>query len=183
METRSEARMPPQSLTVQSLSRAPTPAGEEEAQRKVALVQVGDERVEFNVQACVDDVVFILERSGSVQEMLSTLDTYVRWARMEVNVAKCAMASHLIDGNNHRCTLDQELIFKGQGIPNLTTAQSPKYLGTAISARPKVRLEAATAKCAEMEMGIRLHLNEESGWDAPSVPCYSISVSSPYSSW
>jgi hypothetical protein len=35
-------------------------------------------------------------------------------------------------------------------------AQSLKYLGTAISARRKVRLEAATAKCAEMEMEIRL---------------------------
>jgi hypothetical protein len=30
---------------------------------------------------------------------------------MEMNVAKCATASHLIDGNNHRCTPDQGLIF------------------------------------------------------------------------
>jgi hypothetical protein len=75
---------------------------------------------------------------------------------MEVNVAKCATASYLIDGNNYRCTLDQELIFRGQEIPNLTMAQSLKYLGTAISARRKVRLEAATAKCAEIEMKIRL---------------------------
>jgi hypothetical protein len=120
-----------------------------------AFVQVGDERVEFNVQAYVDDVVFISERLGSVQEMLSTLDAYVRWARMEVNVAKCATASYLIEGNNHRCTLDQELIFRGQGIPNLTLAQSLKYLGTAISARRKVRLKAAIAKCAEMEMRLQ----------------------------
>jgi hypothetical protein len=75
---------------------------------------------------------------------------------MEVSVAKCATASYLIDGNNHRCTLDQELIFRGQGIPNLTMAQSLMHLGTAISARWKVRLEAATAKCGEMEMEIRL---------------------------
>jgi hypothetical protein len=35
-------------------------------------------------------------------------------------------------------------------------AQSLKYLGIAISVRWKVRLEAATANCAEMEMEIRL---------------------------
>jgi hypothetical protein len=126
MEMRSEARMPPQSLAVQSLSRAPTPAGEVEAQRKGAFVQVGDEKVEFNVQAYDYDVVFISERPGSVQEMLSTSDEYVQWARMEVNVAKCATASYLIDGNNNRCTLNQEPIFRGQGIPNLTMAQSLK---------------------------------------------------------
>jgi hypothetical protein len=119
-----------------------------------AFVQVGDERVEFNVQAYADDVVFVSERPGSVQEMLSTLDAYVRWARMEVTIAKCATTLSLIDGNNHRCTLDQEFIFRGQGIPNLTMAQSLKYLGTAISARRKVRLEAAPAKYPEM--GIRL---------------------------
>jgi hypothetical protein len=75
---------------------------------------------------------------------------------MEVKIAKCATMSYLIDGNNHRCTLDQELIFRGQGILNLTMAQSLKYLSPAISARRKVRLEAATAKCTEMEMEIRL---------------------------
>jgi hypothetical protein len=45
-----------------------------------AFVQVGDERIEFNVQTYVDDVVFISELPGSVQEMLSTLDAYIRWA-------------------------------------------------------------------------------------------------------
>jgi hypothetical protein len=44
-----------------------------------AFVQVGDEKVEFNVQAYADDVVFISKRPGSVQEMLSTLDAYVQW--------------------------------------------------------------------------------------------------------
>jgi hypothetical protein len=42
-------------------------------------------------------------------------------------------------------------------------AQSLKYLGTAISARRKVRLEAATAKCSEMkiaELPIGIRMNE-----------------------
>jgi hypothetical protein len=39
-----------------------------------------------------------------------------------------------------------ELIFRGQGIPNLTMAQSLKYLGTAISVRRKVRLELLTVQ-------------------------------------
>jgi hypothetical protein len=150
METRREARIPPQSLAVQSLSRAPTPAGEEEAQRNGGICTSGRQKGEFNVQAYADNTIFISERPGPVQEIMSTLDAYVRWAQMEVNVAKCATASYLINGNNHRCTLDHELIFRGQGIPNLTMTQSLKYLGTAISARRKVRLEAVTAKYAEM---------------------------------
>jgi hypothetical protein len=43
------------------------------------------------------------------------------------------------------------LKFKGNDIPNLTIANSLKYLGMAISGRRKVKLEAVQAKQKEME--------------------------------
>jgi hypothetical protein len=122
---------------------------------KGSFVQIEDKRVGFNVQAYAPDVILASERPWSVQEMLSMLETYVQWARMEVNVAKCAMLSHLIDGNNHRCTPDQELMFTGQGISNLMMAQLLEYLGIAVSTRGKVRLEAATVKSAEMDIRLQ----------------------------
>jgi hypothetical protein len=70
---------------------------------------------------------------------------------MEVNPSKCVTASYLIDERAHRCCLDRNLVFNEQEIPNLTLAQSIKYLGTAVTARKTVKLKIAEAKCAEME--------------------------------
>jgi hypothetical protein len=54
---------------------------------------------------------------------------------MEVNVKKCETASYLNDVDRHRCSLAENLKFKNQAIPNLTLAQSLKYLGTAVASR------------------------------------------------
>jgi hypothetical protein len=75
---------------------------------------------------------------------------------MEVNVAKCTTISYLIEGNEHRCTLHQELILRGQGVLNLIMAWSLKYLGTAISERRRLRLGAAMAKSMEMEIRVQM---------------------------
>jgi hypothetical protein len=62
--------------------------------------------------------------------------------------------------NNHRCSLGQSLEFKGAEIPNLTLAESLKYLGTAVGARRTIKLEAAGAKLSEMR--VRLYKIMES---------------------
>jgi hypothetical protein len=43
-----------------------------------AFVHAGDERIEFNIHTYADNVILILERSGSVREMLSILDACVQ---------------------------------------------------------------------------------------------------------
>jgi hypothetical protein len=47
------------------------------------------------------------------------------------------------------------LEFKYQPIPNLTFAQSPKYLGTAVAPRRTVKLEAAETKLTEMKIRLK----------------------------
>jgi hypothetical protein len=71
---------------------------------------------------------------------------------MEVNAAKCATASYLRDRNGHRCSLRDNLEFGGQTIPNLTLSQSLKYLGTPVTARKTVKLQAVKEKVTEMEI-------------------------------
>jgi hypothetical protein len=51
--------------------------------------------------------------------------------------------------------LAESLKFNQQDIPNLTLAQSLKYLGTAVAARRKVKLEAMTAKLTEMKIRMK----------------------------
>jgi uncharacterized C2H2 Zn-finger protein len=123
--------------------------------RTGAFVEVGDERIEFATQAYADDVVFVSQRPEGISEMLRTLEDFERWSRMEVNVAKCATASYLIDTQGHRCTLSENLRLGGQEIPNLTMAQSLKYLGTAVSARRTVKLSAAQQKISDMKIRIQ----------------------------
>jgi hypothetical protein len=71
---------------------------------------------------------------------------------MEVNVKKWATASYLIDRYRHKCSLAENLRFKGQDIPNLTLAESLKYLGTAASGRRKVKPEAIMTKLTEVKV-------------------------------
>jgi hypothetical protein len=106
-------------------------------------------------QAYADDVVFISKDANGVAAMLQVLEEFVDWSRMEVNVKKCATASSLRDGNRHRCSLADNLVFKGQANPNLTLAQSLKYLGTAVAARRTVKLEAVEAKLTEMRARLK----------------------------
>jgi hypothetical protein len=47
------------------------------------------------------------------------------------------------------------LTFKGQLIPNLTLAQSLKYLGTPVTARKTVKLEAIETKLTEMKIRLK----------------------------
>jgi hypothetical protein len=53
---------------------------------------------------------------------------------MEVKVKKCATASSILDRNRRRSSLERELKFKGQPIPNLALAQPTKYIRTTVGA-------------------------------------------------
>jgi hypothetical protein len=123
--------------------------------RRGACVEVGEDRIEFATQVYADDVVFVSQQPEGIVDMLRTLEDFTRWSRMEVNVAKCATASYMIDTHRHRCTLATNLMLGGQQIPKVTMAQSLKYLGTAISARRTVKLEAAEAKITDMKIRIQ----------------------------
>jgi hypothetical protein len=111
-----------------------------------------EEPISFTVQAYADDVIFVSQKPRGIEAMLETLDEFVRWSRMEVNVKKCSTASYLIDTNGYRCSLAENLRFQGQVIPNLILAESLKYLGTAVAARRTVKLQAVEAKLTEMKI-------------------------------
>jgi ribosomal protein L27 len=113
------------------------------------------EEIDIAIQAYADDVIFVSKGPEGVSTMLGVLESFVDWSRMEVNVKKCATASYLRDVNRHRCSLSRNLEFKNQPIPNLTLAQSLKYLGTAVAARRTVKLEAAEAKLTEMKVRLK----------------------------
>jgi hypothetical protein len=115
-------------------------------------VQTGEDRwCEFIVQAYADDVIFISENREKMQDILSSLEGFVEWSKMEVNAGKCATASYLKDRSNRRCSLKECLSFKGQDIPNLTLDQSLRYLGTPLTARKNVKLQAVRERIREME--------------------------------
>jgi hypothetical protein len=120
-----------------------------------AFVGRAEEKVEFAVQAYADDIIFISREAKGIRKMLKVLEEFVNWSRMEVNVKKCMTASYLIDNHRHRCSLAENLKFNGQDIPNLTLAQSLKYLGTAVAARRKMKLEAMAAKLTEMKIRMK----------------------------
>jgi hypothetical protein len=106
----------------------------------------------FTVQAYADDVVFISDDPRGIDQMLRVLDDFTAWSRMEVNVKKCATASYVYDDDKWRTFLDGCFKFRGQEIPNLTTADSMRYLGAPIAARRTVRLKSAKFKLKEMEI-------------------------------
>jgi hypothetical protein len=120
-----------------------------------AFVGPADDRIGFSVQAYADDVIFISKNADGVRRMLEVLETFVGWSRMEVNVNKCATASYMLDANRHRCTLAENLTFKGETIPSLTLAESLKYLGTAIAARRRLKITAAESKLTEMRVRLK----------------------------
>jgi hypothetical protein len=99
--------------------------------------------------------VFVSQQPEGVMEMLRTPEDFTRWSMMEVNLAKCATASYMIDTQRYRCTLADNLMLGEQRIPNLTMAQSLKYLSTAVSARRTVKREAAEAKIIDMKIRIQ----------------------------
>jgi hypothetical protein len=68
---------------------------------------------------------------------------------MGVNVKKCATARYRIDG------LAEKLRFKRQGILSVTLAQLMQYLRTTAAARPRVNLEAMTAKLTEAKIRMK----------------------------
>jgi hypothetical protein len=109
-----------------------------------------EDRVKFTVQSYADDVIFISRTAEGMRLMLRKLEEFARWSRMDVNVKKCATASYLLDKNRHRCSLSENLTLNDAPIPNLTLAESLKYLGTTVAARRTVKLKSVKTKLTEM---------------------------------
>jgi hypothetical protein len=115
-------------------------------------VRAEDREVEFIVQAYADDVILISETPAGIESMLRSLTAFVKWAKMTVNARKCVTATYLLDSNGRRSSLRDNLKFNEQEIPNLTLSQSLKYLGTPVTARKTVKLQAVNQKIAEVEI-------------------------------
>jgi hypothetical protein len=109
-----------------------------------------EDRIGFGIQAYADDVIVISRTTQGMKLILRKLEEFTRWSHLEVNVKKCATASYLIDSNRHRCSLAENFELNGAPIPNLTLAESLKYLGTTVAARRTVKLEAVKTKLTEM---------------------------------
>jgi hypothetical protein len=71
---------------------------------------------------------------------------------MEVKVSKCTTASYILSEEKRSTYLDKFFLFRGDAIPNLTTADSMAYLGTPVAVRKTIKLQAAKLKLKEMEV-------------------------------
>jgi hypothetical protein len=120
-----------------------------------AFVSRNEDQIEFTVQAYADDVILISRKAEGIEKMLGVLERFVDRSKIEVTVKEYATASYLIDTNQRRVSLANRSMFKGQPIPNLTLAQSLKYLGTPVTARKTVKLEAVEPKLTEMIIRLR----------------------------
>jgi hypothetical protein len=113
-------------------------------------VNLGHKDIRFPIHAYADDVAFISNRREGIEKMLDTLEAFTRWARMEVNNRKCETSSYIIDDRGHRRSLRNALRYRGEEIPNLTFAQSMKYLGVAVGAHQTIKFKAVKQKFREM---------------------------------
>jgi hypothetical protein len=104
------------------------------------------------IQAYADDVALISEKPEGIEKMLSSLEIFTRWSKMEVNVKKCSTASYLLNEQQHRYSLSYNLKFNNKDIPNLTLKQSLKYLDIAVTARRNVKLQTTNSKFDEMKI-------------------------------
>jgi hypothetical protein len=69
---------------------------------------------------------------------------------MEIKAEKCATTSYVMDGRR-RTYLSDNFTFQEREIPNLTAAESLRYLGAPIVTRKTVRFKSAKFKLKEME--------------------------------
>jgi uncharacterized C2H2 Zn-finger protein len=113
-------------------------------------VNLGHKDIRFPIHAYADDVAFISNRREGNEKMLDTLEAFTRWARMEVNNKKCETSSYIIDDQGHRRSIAEALRFRGEEIPNLTFAQSMKYLGVAVGAHQTIKFKAVKPKFRAM---------------------------------
>jgi hypothetical protein len=81
--------------------------------------------------------------------MLEILEKYTEWSKMEINVEKCATASYVCDEDKRPTYMDNNFRFRGEEIPNLTTAESTRYLGAPIPARRTAKLKTVKFKLDE----------------------------------
>jgi hypothetical protein len=114
-----------------------------------------DNRIGFTVQTDTDDVIFISNKAIGIRKTLSVLESFVEWSHMEVNVNNCATASYILDAGHYHRSFPEQLISKNHEIRNLALAESLKYLGTAVSARGTVKLEALEAKLTAMKVRLQ----------------------------
>jgi hypothetical protein len=117
-----------------------------------AYVEVLEGKVKFDVQAHADDVGFISESQDGIKHMLEILEEYTQWSKMEINLEKCAIASYFYDEDKRLTYSDNNVRFRGEAIPNLTTAESMRHLGAPITARRTVKLKTVKLKLDEMNI-------------------------------
>jgi hypothetical protein len=127
---------------------------EHDGEARGAFVHVGDDFIEFLIQAYADDVLLLSQHREGIERQLEILKDYVDWSRTNVNVGKSGTSSFVLDENGHRSTLAEPFMFKGEAIPNFTRAQSVKYLGTPVAARRNTKLKSSQEVIQQM---VQLH--------------------------
>jgi hypothetical protein len=118
-------------------------------ERLGAYVGTIEERNGFIAQRYSNDIILIARKSENIEKMLEVRENFMNWSQIEGDVKKCATASFLLDINIRRCSLRDQLRFKGRDILDLTFEKSPKYLGTPVAAQCSVKLEAVETKLSE----------------------------------
>jgi hypothetical protein len=125
---------------------------QKENKRRGALIKIGEEGIEFAIQADENDVMSVSPNPEGIGNMLRALEDFTRCSKMEIYVGKCATTSYMTNSNHHGSTLAHDLSFEGQGIPNLIMAQSLKYMGKTISRRCTIKVRAAETKLTRMKI-------------------------------
>jgi hypothetical protein len=74
---------------------------------------------------------------------------------MEINVSKSATASCISDGDRRRTDLGDSFQFRGEAIPQVTIAESMRFLGALIASRRTGKLKSAKFELKEMKILLR----------------------------
>jgi hypothetical protein len=108
--------------------------------------------MKVTVQAYAGGIVCVSESEDRMSQIFRVLDQCVDWSKIEISMSKCAILSYVYDKNRRRTYRDDIFQFRGEAIPNLTTAESMRYLDALIVGRRTIKLKPAKFRFKEIEI-------------------------------
>ena len=102
-------------------------------------------------QAYADDLVLISSSLDGINNLISTVESFCRFAgNMKVNASKCATLAYIWN-DGKRTTIDHNLKINGEEIPTYSTFTAISYLGLPMATNINSKKNHMAMKLANME--------------------------------
>ena len=109
-----------------------------------------DETTKIVIQAYADDIVLFSEKREEMEDILQTVQEFLNYSKLKVNVNKCKMMSYILS-NGRRYFEEENFTLGSQPIPNATLEDNIRYLGTDVTTASSIRINGTEHVINEME--------------------------------